>query len=215
VIFALHHRARLGLVASHRERTTRLLSRRPYANINDLFPHNFPLLKPVCSLDASYRGLLSIGKPRSVTGIVITLGGTVIFAKTRIQRTTALSSMESEIVVGCEAGKHIKYFRKLFTDLRFALTGPTPTGEDNQGTVMIAHHRRPSGRTRHMDLQYFATQEWVKQGTMTFFNVDGTANSFDALSQVLYRILHQRHCDRLQVCYGSPYATHATYRDNQ
>jgi hypothetical protein len=121
------------------------------------------MLEPVCYVDASYGGLLTLGEPRSITGIVITLGGMAIFAKTRIQRTTALSSTESETMAGCEAGKHITYFRKLFTDLRFDLTGPTPTGEGNQGTIMIAHHRRPSGRTRHMDLQYFATQEWVQK----------------------------------------------------
>jgi hypothetical protein len=63
-------------------------------------------------------------------------------------------------LVGCEAGKHVKcYFRKLSADLRFALTGPTPMGEDKQGTIMVAHHRHPSDRTQHMDLQLFATQE--------------------------------------------------------
>jgi hypothetical protein len=69
---------------------------------------------------------------------------------------------------------------------------------------MIAHHRHPSGRTRHMDLQYFATQEWVQQGTMTFFKNDGTANPSDAMSKVLYRILHRRNFDHLQGYYGPP-----------
>jgi hypothetical protein len=62
------------------------------------------------------------GWGRSITGIVIMLGGTAVFAKSRIQRTTALSSTESETMAGSEAGKHIKYFRKLFLDLRFPLT---------------------------------------------------------------------------------------------
>jgi hypothetical protein len=119
----------------------------------------------VCFVDASYGGMLALGKPRSITGIVIMLGGTAIFAKTRIQRTTALSSTESETMAGFETGKHIKYFRKLFVDLRFPLTGPTPMVEDNQGTIMITHHRQPIGHTRHIDLQFFATQEWVQQGS--------------------------------------------------
>jgi hypothetical protein len=72
-------------------------------------------------------------------------------------------------MVGCEVGKHIKYFHKLFIDLRPPLTGPIPKDEDNHGMIMIAHHRRPSGRTRHMELQFFFTQEWVQQGLMTFF----------------------------------------------
>jgi hypothetical protein len=65
---------------------------RPEANIDALFPQDFPILEPVCFVDASDGGLLTLGEPRSITGIVIMLGGTAIFAKTRIQRTTALSS---------------------------------------------------------------------------------------------------------------------------
>jgi hypothetical protein len=81
---------------------------RPEANIDALFPQDFPILEPVCFVDASYGGLQTLGEPRSITGIVIMLEGTAIFANTRIQRTTALSSTESETMVGCEAGKHIK-----------------------------------------------------------------------------------------------------------
>jgi hypothetical protein len=87
-------------------------------------------------------------------------------------------------------------------------------GEDNQGTIMIAHHRRPSGRTRHMDLQLFATQEWVQQGLMTFFKVNGQENPADALSKVLYRILHRRHFDRMMGYCGSPHILRAVYRTN-
>jgi hypothetical protein len=79
----------------------------------------------VCNVDASYGGLLPIGEHRSITGIIICLGGTAIFAKTRIQRTSALSSMEAEIIAGCDAGKDIKYFRKLFVNLGFPITKPT------------------------------------------------------------------------------------------
>jgi hypothetical protein len=158
---------------------------RPEANIDALFPRDFTMLEPVCYVDASYGGLLILGEPRSITGIVITLGGTAIVAKTRIQRTTDLSSTKSETMAGCEANKHTKYFRKLFTDLRFDLTGPTRTGEENQVPFMIARNRRPSGRKLHMDLQYFATQEWVQQGTMPFFKIYGTANPSDAMSKVL------------------------------
>jgi hypothetical protein len=165
-------------------------------------------------VDASYGGLLATVDHRSITGIVITLGGTAIFAKTHLQRTTALSSTEAETMAGCDAEKQIKYFRKLFTCLRLELTGPTPTGEDNAGTIMIAHHRRASGRTRHMDIQFVATQEWVQQGTMSFFKIDDTANPSDALSKVLYRILHRRHFDRLMRYYSSPHATHTEFLDN-
>jgi hypothetical protein len=177
---------------------------RPKSNINALSLWDFPLLDPICFVDASYGELLTIGKHRSITGIVIMLRGTAIFAKTRIH-TTALSSTGSETMAGCEAGKHVKYFQKLFTDLRFDLNGPAPTGEDNQGSTTIAHHLRPSGRTLHMDLQFFATHDFVHQGLMSFFAIHGMANPTDAMSKVIYCILHRHHFDCLQGSYGPPH----------
>jgi hypothetical protein len=138
----------------------------------------------------------------------------VIFAKTSIQKTTALSSTKAEVVVGCAAGKIVKYFRKFFTDLCFPLTHPTPVGEDNAGTILISNHNRPSGRTRHLDIQYFASQEWVQLGLMKYFKICGTVNPSDAMSKFLYRILFYRHFDRVQGYFGSPYTTHYVFLDN-
>jgi hypothetical protein len=90
---------------------------RPVRSIDSLFLATHPLLKPICYVDASYDGLLALGDPRFVTGVVITLGGTAIFARTHIQRTTSLSATESKIIAGCDAGKVIKYCNQLFTEL--------------------------------------------------------------------------------------------------
>jgi hypothetical protein len=186
----------------------------PECEISPLFPDTHPLLEPVCYVDASYGGLLVLGDPRSVTGVVIMLGRTAIFARTHIQHTTFLSATESEIIAGCDAGKVIKYFRQLFKDLRLPLTPPTPTGEDNDGTIRVASHHRSSGRTRRMDIQNFATQEWTKRGVLEFFKIHGTANPADAMYKVLYRILFARHFDRIQGYNGSPHAVHPVFRPN-
>jgi hypothetical protein len=161
-------------------------------------------LEPVCFVDASYGGLLIIGEPHSISGIFTMLGGTAIFVKTRIQRTTALSATESETIAGCDAGKYVKYFRIFFTEIHFPLTRATPVGDDNEGTISIAHHRKPSGRTRHMFIQHFATQEWVQLGIIEFFKIAGQANPSDAMSKIIYRIIFYRHFDRLQGYTGPP-----------
>jgi hypothetical protein len=187
---------------------------RPESAPNLLFPLDHPLLEPICFIDAFYGGLLILGDPRSITGIMIMLGGTVIFAKTHIQRTTALSSTDAEIIAGCDAGKVIKYFRQVFADLRFPLTGPTLAGEDNEGTIAVASRRSSSGRTRHMDIQHFATQEWTRRGILSFFKIHGSINPSDAMSKCLYRILHIRHFDRAQGYNGSPHASYPVYLPN-
>jgi hypothetical protein len=140
----------------------------PERSIDSLFPATHPLLEPIFCVDASYGGLLVLGDPRSFTGVVIMLGGTAIFARTRIQRTTSLSATEYEIITGCDAGKVIKYFRQLFRDLHLPLAIQTSTGEDKEVTTRVATQHRSSGRTRHMDIHNFATQEWTKHGILKF-----------------------------------------------
>jgi hypothetical protein len=178
----------------------------PESDLNLLFPSDHRLLEPICVVDASYGGLLIIVDPWSITGIMIMLGGTVIFAKTRIQRTNTLSSTEAEIIAGCDAGKVIKYFWQVFADLHFPLTGPTLAGEDNEGTIDVASQCSSIGRTRHMDIQHFATQEWTRRGILSFFKIHGSVNPSDAMSKC--------HFDRAQGYNGSPHASHPGYLPN-
>jgi hypothetical protein len=87
-----------------------IIPMRPERGIAEKFPTDFPPLEPVCFVNASYAGLLTIAEHRSITGIVIYFGGTAIFAKNAIQKTTALYSTEAEVIAGCAAGRIIKYF---------------------------------------------------------------------------------------------------------
>jgi hypothetical protein len=165
-------------------------------------------------VDAYYAGLLCIGENRSISVIIICVGGTAIFANTGIQKTIALSSTETEVIAGCAAEKIVKYFRKDFTNLRFPPTRPTPVGEDNAGTILISNHNHPGGRTRHLDIHYFASQEWIQLGLMKYFKICGTVNPADAMSKVLYRIIFYRHYDRVEGYFGSPYTTHDVFLED-
>jgi hypothetical protein len=92
----------------------------------------------------------------------------------------SLSAIDSEIIACCDAGKVIRYFHQLFKDLHLPHTSATPTGEDNEGTIRVSAHHISSGRTRHTDIQKFATQEWTKLGILELLKIDGTTNPADA-----------------------------------
>jgi hypothetical protein len=87
-------------------------------------------------------------------------------------------------------------------------------GEDNAGPILVPNHSRPSERTHHLDIQYFASQEWVKPGLVTFFNIAYFANHADDLSDIFYRILFCHHFNRMMGYYGLPHATHKIWIDN-
>jgi hypothetical protein len=170
-------------------------------HVDALFPRYHPLLEPVCYVDALYDGMFIIGYHRSITDVVIMLGGTVIFSKTGIQRTTALSSTESKIMTGCDAGKDIKYFWKLFLDLRFPLTGLTPWVRTIRAQSSVEWSHAAQGLAVLRDPGVGAP------GRDVFFKICGTASPADALSKP-----HRCHFDRLMGYYGSPYTVHEVYR---
>jgi hypothetical protein len=56
--------------------------------------------------------------------------------------------------------------------------------------------RRPTDRARHIDIQWFAIQDWKESGDIVMSHVPGVLNPSDDLSKPLGWILHSRHCRR-------------------
>jgi hypothetical protein len=70
---------------------------------------------------------------------------------------------------------------------------------------MMANAKRPTERSRHVDIQYFALQQWVQNNDVLLEHVGGAINPSDALTKALGWILHHRQCSRVIVMMGSPY----------
>ena len=78
---------------------------------------------------------------------------------------------------------------------------------DNQAAIMMANAKKPTERSRHIDIQYFALQEWKQRGIVLLDHIAGTVNPSDALTKALGWVLHRRHCTRLMGMAGSPYTS--------
>ena len=100
-----------------------------------------------------------------------------------------------ELIAACLAGKVARYFRYILHDLGFTQNNPTPIYEDNEGTILIAKNWKPSGWTRHINIQYFAIQEWVNKGLVVLWWISSKLNIADGLTKTLSWILHNRHAD--------------------
>jgi hypothetical protein len=62
---------------------------------------------------------------------------------------------------------------------------------------MMANAKRPTERSRHVDIQNFALQKWVQKNDVLLEHVRGTINPSDALTKALGWILHHRNCSRV------------------
>ena len=133
---------------------------------------------------------------RSVTGFVLTFCGAAICYRSKTQPSIALSSTEAELVASVSACKAVLYVRSILADLDFPQLLPTPVYEDNAATILIVNASKPTPRTRHIDIQYFAVQDWKARGFLLLLAIAGVINIADALTKALAWILHHRHVRR-------------------
>ena len=104
------------------------------------------------------------------------------------------------------AGKYGKYLKLLMESLRVDLAGvPVLCYSDNTSAENLANKRKPSGRTRQIDIQWYAVQEWVRRGIVLVSRVSTSQNVSDALTKILGRVLHTKHCNKMMEYNGLKY----------
>jgi hypothetical protein len=159
-----------------------------------------PLSELVGYVDAAHA--TDLATRRSITGLVFTLAGGAIAFKSKVQPTVSTSSTEAELIAAVTAAKLAKYFRSVLTELGFAPTGPTILYEDNEATMAMINENRPTARARHVDIQFFAIQEWRHQGHVVVKRIPTTINIADGGTKALGWTLHSRHARRAMGHYG-------------
>ena len=132
---------------------------------------------------------------RSWTGICARLGGGTIGYKTRFQPTVAMSSTEAEFMAAADAGKMLLYIRSVLWDLKIPQDSASYIYEDNNGATAMANAGKPTTRTRHMDIRYFAICDWVEQDLMILERVDTSQNMADHFTKCLDCVAFYRHTD--------------------
>jgi hypothetical protein len=164
----------------------------------------FPLVTEAFQLtgyvDASHGN--DLHQRRSTTGYGFTFAGGVVAYRSKTQTITATSSTEAEFIAAVAAAKVAKYLRLILRQLGFAQKHPTLLYEDNESAIKMVNAGRPTERSRHIDIQYFAIQDWKRAGHVLLKHIKGTINPSDALTKGVGWILHSRHTRRLMGHFG-------------
>ena len=109
-------------------------------------------------VDSSF-GVYEDGK--SVTGVVIMLGGATIYVKSSKQKIVTRSSTESELVGISDALSQILWSREFLIQQGVSL-GPAVVYQDNQSTICLASKgRSTSDRSRHIKIRYFFVTHYI------------------------------------------------------
>jgi hypothetical protein len=59
---------------------------------------------------------------------------------------------------------------------RFPPSGPTLLYEDNKAAINMVNANRPTERSRHIDIQHFAIQEWGQRGDIKLTHIPGVTS---------------------------------------
>ena len=139
---------------------------------------------------------------RSVTGFVFCFAGGAIAYKSKLQTCVATSSTEAEFYAAVHAAKTARYFRSVLDELGFPCERPTILHIDNQAAIAMINENRPTTRSRHIDIQWFAIQEWRAAGSVVTKYIPGVLNPADAGTKALGSTLHGRHARRAMGHFG-------------
>ena len=132
---------------------------------------------------------------RSTGGTCMRLAGGPICWKGKLWPTVAHSSTEAEFYEADDAGRMCLYIRSILWDLGIPQEAATILYEDNDGATAMANAGKPTSRTRHVDIKFYAIQEWVERDLVVLKRIDTKINMADHFTKPLPRILFYRHND--------------------
>ena len=113
--------------------------------------------------------------------------------QSKAQSMTALSSTKAELIAAVTAAENTKCMRSALLELGPPMTDPTPMCEDNQSAIKTINANKPTGRSRHMDMRFFAIQGWKDDGHIAVKHMPGVINPADDPTKPLGCVLHSRH----------------------
>jgi len=148
---------------------------------DELSPHPFHLFA-----DATWA---TEDDRKSFQGIATLKYGGVFSWQANRQKSTALSSMEAEIMAGSEAGKNAMWLEKLTSDLneRDATNPFIPTLYcDNQSAVQLFHDTKFHAKVKHIELRYmFVRNDLLRENRIKVMHIDGKNQPADIFTKQL------------------------------
>ena len=135
---------------------------------------------------------------RSVSGIAVTLGGTVVSHASKTKHFVSLSTLEAEHIV---AGDRVK--EALFVRAVLSFIAPKTSGasnkvlEDNQGAKALIENPLSSARSKHIDVRFHFIGDLFRTRKISVEDVASAEQHADILTKALSRANFQYHRKRL------------------
>jgi hypothetical protein len=125
---------------------------------------------------------------RSTSGNLLMYNDAPIMWRSKMQKTTALSTAEAEYYSASTAATEVMYVRDLLDRLGFRQTSPTRVFEDNNACIEWGNNVIGGReRAKHIDIRKHFAHEAIQNGHMRLIRVSTTRQFADILTKGLHQ----------------------------
>ena len=100
-------------------------------------------------------------------------------------------------MAACDVGRMALFVRSILWDLDIPQEAATIAYEDNDGCTAMGNAQKPTTRTRHIDIKYFALCNWIERDLIHLEWINTSINIADHLTKSLSWTLFHRHSNFL------------------
>lgn len=147
---------------------------------------------------------------RSGTGFLFMMGGAVVSSAAILQKLTAQSTVEAELMALSSAPREGMYLTNLLRE-RGVQIGKFSISSDSTGALHLAGNAAYSGRTKRISTRYYMLRDWIDSGRIKIQHVPGTLQLSDLLTKHLPKPTFTRLRMMVQAFGNSPLNKHEEF----
>ena len=147
----------------------------------------------ICAMSDASLGIMS--ERRSIKGNFLRTGlisGAILAEVTAIKCAVG-TIFDAEVMAASDGVDNLCYGRNLCTELVYDNVGDYPIHLDSESALEWFTSRRPSSRSRHLELKYFRVKHSLQEGVVKGVYVPGPENTADLLTKVSNSRKHEYH----------------------
>ena len=150
--------------------------------------------------DADYAGELD--SRRSTSGMVVKMGSGAISWASKLQPVVTLSTTEAEYISATATGQEVLWLRNLFSEMGYAIEGPSTLFLDNQSAISVSRNPEHHGRMKHLDLRHYWLRDTVKGGLIDVKYIPTKSMPADIMTKALPKtsVVEMREMLGLRTC---------------
>ncbi|CAN0030647.1 unnamed protein product, partial [Sphacelaria rigidula] len=142
--------------------------------------------------DSSYGNSGIEGKMISTSGTMFFLSGGSVHFSSSLQRITATSTTQAELIALARGGKSGTYLFNLLRELGWSSIRPSIIFSDSQGALHLSSNANYRNESNNLAICFFSLKDLITHGKITINYIKTTEQLADILTKFCKQSIHRR-----------------------